>query len=266
VLLPFENGNSAFRFSHSRHREQVDAIESMKYTDIPTVKTLLICHSMGGIVAVDSLLSMIDSNDPIHTSILGILAYDTPYFGLNPPVIQRTISTQVNTISSAVDAAREWVPQSLFSSKSKQATVADRSAKSGWGFGKTIAALGVGVAAVGALSYLAKDPIVNHLQFVSVLYKPDDLARRMRRLSEVKRVGFAVFYTVVTKPSDGGGERTFCNLPVDKSGCGRWIRQENGLAKDEVEAHCGIFSKSNNDHYENMSKESLSIIKDWIGA
>jgi hypothetical protein len=221
---------------------------------------------MGGIIAADSLLSMIDSNDPIHTSILGILAYDTPYFGLNPPVIHRTISTGVNRISSSINTARELVPQGLFAPKSAQGTVASQPAKSRWGFSKAIAAVGVGVAAVGALSYLAKDPIVNHLQFVSVLYKPNDLARRMKRLSEVTKVGFAVFYTVVTTPSDDGGERTFCNLPVDKGGCGRWIKQENGLAKDEVEAHCGMFSKINNDHYEEMCTESLSIIKDWIGA
>ena len=79
-------------------------------------------------------------------------------------------------------------------------------------------------------------------------------------------MGFAVFYTVLTKPSDDGGERTFCNLPVDKGGCGRWIRQENGLAEDEVDAHCGMFLKTNNDHYEEMCRESLSTIKDWIGA
>ena len=180
----------------------------MKNSDFPTVKTILICHSMGGIIAVDSLLSMMDDNDPIHSSILGILAYDTPYFGLNPPVIHRTISTRVNTISSAVDTAREWVPQSLFGSKQVATTTATSApAKSRWAGLKTMAAVGAGVAAVGALSYFAKDPVVNHLQFVSVLYKPDELARRMKRLSEIRTVGFAVFYTVVTKPPDDDGER-----------------------------------------------------------
>ena len=88
-----------------RHNEQVEAIEEMKDTDASTVKTILLSHSMGGIIAVDSLLSMIDDNDPTHSSILGIIAYDTPYFGLNPPVIHRTISTRVNTLSSAVNTA-----------------------------------------------------------------------------------------------------------------------------------------------------------------
>ena len=215
---------------------------------------------MGGIVAADSLLSMIDNNDPIHSSILGILAYDTPYLGLNPPVIHRTISTRVNTISSAVNTAREWVPQGLFQS-SKEVAKSAPTPKSGWGF-KTLAAVGAGVAAVGALSYFAKDPVVNHLQFVSVLYKPEELSRRMKRLLGLKTVGFSVFYTVI---KDNEGERTFCNVPKDNDE-GKWVRQENWLAKDEVEAHCGMFLKKDNDHYDELCRESLRIIKDWIGA
>lgn len=235
----------------------------MKDTDAATVKTLLLCHSMGGIIAVDSLLSMIDDNDTTHTSILGIIAYDTPYFGLNPPVIHRTISTRVNTISSAVNTAREWIPSSLYTPKSTALVQNTAPPKSTWGLGKTLAASVAGVAAVGALSYFAKDPVVNHLQFVKVLYKPDELAQRMKRLEKVRgTTGFACFYTVVV---DKEGERTFCNLPVQREE-GRWVRQENGVAKDEVEAHCGMFLRRENDHYEEMSRESIRIIRGWIGA
>ena len=236
----------------------------MKDTDAATVKTVLLSHSMGGIIAVDSLLSMIDDNDPTHTSILGVIAYDTPYFGLNPPVIHRTISTRVNTISSAVNAAREWVPSSLYTPKSTALVQNTAPPKSTWGLGKTLAASVAGVAAVGAISYFAKDPVVNHLQFVKVLYKPDELAQRMKRFEQVRETtGFACFYTVVVDKEEG--ERTFCNLPVQR-GEGRWIRQENGVAKDEVEAHCGMFLRRENDHYEEMSRESIRIIRDWISA
>jgi hypothetical protein len=233
----------------------------MKGVNMPTVKTVLICHSMGGIIAVESLFSMIDNNDPLHSSILGILAFDTPYLGLNPPVIHRTISTHVNTITSAVNTAREWVPQSLFASK-QVATTTPAPAKSTWGIGKTLAAVGAGVAAVGALSYFAKDPVVNHLQFVKVLYKPDELARRMRRLAETTGVGFANFYTVIWD-KEAGEERTFCNVPKE-GGEGRWVRQVNGLAKDEVEAHCGMFMKSTNDHYDQMCSDGLRMMRSWI--
>lgn len=258
----FANGPSKPRYvTDFRHEQQVDEIEVAKPTNVPTIRTIMICHSMGGIVAVDSLLAMIDEKDPLRDYIMGILAYDTPYFGLNPPVIHRTITNRVNTVASAVKTAREWIPQNLFSKKSGQVTTISTQ-KSSWSFG-TLAAVGAGVAAVGALSYFSKDRIVDHLQFVSVLYKPDELARRMRRLYDVPNVGFATFYTVVTAPCDDERERTFCNLPEDM-GEGRWIRQENGLAKDEVEAHCGIFLRTNNDHYDEMCTESLRIIRNWI--
>ena len=110
---------------------------------------------------------------------------------------------------------------------------------------------------------------MNHLQFVSVLYKPDELARRMKRLTKLEGTGFVVFYTVVR---EGGGaeERTFCNLPVGvgegREEGGMWLRQENGVAKDEVEAHCGMFLRRQNDHYEEMCTESIRIIREWIDA
>ena len=250
-----------------RHNEQVEAIEEMKDTDASTVKTILLSHSMGGLIAVDSFLSMIDDNDPTHSSILGIIAYDTPYFGLNPPVIHRTISTRVNTPSSAVNTARDWIPSSLYTPKSTALVQNTAPPKSTWGLGKTIAASVAGVAAVGAISYFAKDPVVNHLQFVKVLYKPDELARRMKRLEQTRGgTGFACFYTVVVDKVEGG-ERTFCNLPVGGERVeGRWIRQENGVAKDEVEAHCGMFLRRENDHYEEMCRQSIRIIRDWIGT
>jgi len=219
---------------------------------------------MGGIIAADSLLAMVADNDPLHSSILGILAYDTPYLGLNPPVIHRTISTRVQTIMSAINTAREWIPANLLATNSRQLTVATQAQKKSWGWGSKLAAVSAGVAAVGALSYFAKDPVVNHLQFVSVLYKPDDLAKRMKRLTALE-TGFVEFYTVVTRPGDDEGERTFCLLPQEK-GNGMWIRQENGIAKDEVEAHCTMFLQAYNDHYEEMCNQSLGIIREWIGA
>lgn len=245
-----------------RHKEQVDAVEQMKGSDCPTmVKTILLCHSMGGIIAADSLFAMASDNDPLHPSILGIIAYDTPYLGLNPPVYHRTISTRVQGIMSAINTAREWVPTGLFTSNSKALTVANQPKKT-WGWGSKLAAVSAGVAAVGALGYFAKDPVVNHLQFVSVLYKADDLSKRMTRLADLE-VGFVVFYTVVTQHEEGDEERTFCLLPREREQ-GIWMRQENGVAKDEVEAHCTMFLEAYNDHYQDMCKQSLAIIKEWI--
>jgi hypothetical protein len=263
VLPLFGNGKRTYSSALiCRLQEQINEIKRAKETVESMVKILLIGHSMGGIVAADTVLSMLDDNDPLYTDILGILAYDTPYFGLNPSAIRRNVSSRVNQVSSAVTSAREWIPQSLFAAKPTQENAfAATPTKSNWGRLAKFAVAGVAtVAAVGAASYFAKDPIVNHLQFVSALYKSDELATRMRRVYSMSSIGFVVFYTVIntTDYTDG----TFCIIPEDKEG--KWIRQENGLANDEVAAHCGMFSRASNDHYDEMTWHSIELIKCWI--
>ena len=89
----------------------------------PSVHTVLIGHSMGGIVAAETLLA-IASDIPIPASpsphfdstgsgpngpppsfifphITGILAFDTPYLGISPGVIAHGAETHYRTASSA---------------------------------------------------------------------------------------------------------------------------------------------------------------------
>jgi hypothetical protein len=243
----------------SRHVEQIDVVRQMQDDPWRDLSTVLIGHSMGGIIAMDAFLAMSSSSDPLLPSILGIIAYDTPYLGLNPPVFQRTISTRVDTISSTVSSAREWVPQSFFSSPSQQVVPPAPVKKSRWATLGKYVAVGASVAAVGAMTYLAKDTITNHLQFVSALGKPETLSARVKQFMGTKdKTGFACFYTVV---GVGKEERTFCLLP-NGEGEG-WIRQVNGLARDEVEAHCGMFELRSNDGYEEMRSRSLALIQEW---
>lgn len=107
----------------------------------PSVRTILVGHSMGGIVAAETLLS-ITSDAPIppaanpppstvaHTTpfpnspetsfasnsstatfmfpyIQGILAFDTPYLGISPSVIAHGAETHYKTASSAYSALSE---------------------------------------------------------------------------------------------------------------------------------------------------------------
>src|ERR1700734_881877 len=89
----------------SRLLEKAIDIEVANLTPSPTVdpsvRTILIGHSMGGIVAADTLIA-ITSDTPIDASTLstesainsfmfpyiqGILAFDTPYLGISPGVV-----------------------------------------------------------------------------------------------------------------------------------------------------------------------------------
>lgn len=48
---------------------------------------------MGGLVIADTLLSLLNSPTPASTpvSVLGLIAFDTPYWGLNPGVFKNTL-------------------------------------------------------------------------------------------------------------------------------------------------------------------------------
>jgi hypothetical protein len=90
----------------------------------PSVRTILIGHSMGGIVAAETLLSIVNEQ-PIHSLsnsaselasslpdpsllmfpyIQGILAFDTPYLGIAPGVVAHGAEKHWNTASSAYSA------------------------------------------------------------------------------------------------------------------------------------------------------------------
>ncbi|KAF1962204.1 hypothetical protein CC80DRAFT_435031 [Byssothecium circinans] len=86
----------------------------------PSVRTILVGHSMGGIVAAEALLSIINEQ-PVHSPhnsassikeasqlmfpyIQGILAFDTPYLGIAPGVVAHGAEKHWNTASSAYAA------------------------------------------------------------------------------------------------------------------------------------------------------------------
>ncbi|KAL2075686.1 hypothetical protein VTL71DRAFT_629 [Oculimacula yallundae] len=109
--------------------EKVIDIEVQSSTPSPTidpsVHTILIGHSMGGIVAADTLLAITSdltissrpsssSKDPSNPSpnppinslmfpyISGVLAFDTPYLGISPGVVAHGAEGHYNTASSAI--------------------------------------------------------------------------------------------------------------------------------------------------------------------
>ncbi|KAL6708592.1 hypothetical protein ACN47E_002573 [Coniothyrium glycines] len=91
----------------------------------PSVRTVLVGHSMGGIVAAETLLSILgeqpvlshaDSQSdstasikPDHSTLMfpyiqAILAFDTPYLGIAPGVVAHGAEKHWNTASSAYNA------------------------------------------------------------------------------------------------------------------------------------------------------------------
>ena len=112
----------------TRLQEKVIDIEVASKTPSPTidpsVRTVLIGHSMGGIVAAEAAIGLA-SDQPIYTEdgiqkpdgnkpvqfnslmfpyIQGVLAFDTPYLGISPGVVAHTAEGHYQSAQSAAAA------------------------------------------------------------------------------------------------------------------------------------------------------------------
>ncbi|KAF3904150.1 hypothetical protein AA313_de0205202 [Arthrobotrys entomopaga] len=187
----------------------------------------------------------------LFPAIVGICAFDTPYLGLSPSMFANSAEnnfrvasdafTTVSGIAKSLGFFQEAAsaPSVATSSSGGQAAALPAAAGAstgGWGWGKLamVAAAATTVSAgAGAAVYWNRSNITqgfnwvtSHLEFVGILFKPDDLKARVMKVSSVPGVGIANFYTILGKGAKsastpggktlevgGGGIRTFCSLP-----------------------------------------------------
>jgi pimeloyl-ACP methyl ester carboxylesterase len=254
----------------------------------PSIHTILIGHSMGGIVAAETLLLLareqplpqrrpdelnFASNTTLNSTtgtshpnpdppcptasglmfphIQGLLAFDTPFLGLNPSMVAHSLEGTGKMASNAYGALNEILPAFGWGSKSESALpataskpiaalpapVVDAAAApkwQSWGKYAMFAGAAGAVAAGGAAAlYSQKEKISagwgwasSHLLFVGDLVKPEHLKKRVtevERECQARGLGCANFYTNLgagaregygVTAAVAGKERTFCNLPV----------------------------------------------------
>lgn len=163
----------------------------------PSVRTILVGHSMGGIVAAETLLSIIaeqpvpslqnsqtnaggaqpalgEKSTLMFPYIQGILAFDTPYLGIAPGVVAHGAEKHWNTASSAYAAYNNLAGAFGWGQKDTRATVepsrrlpapsatGDAASAPLWQrYGKVAMFAGAAgaIAAGGAAAYMKKDQI-----------------------------------------------------------------------------------------------------------
>lgn len=247
----------------------------------PSVRVILVGHSMGGIVAVETVLGIaaekpIYSEDGVEKSeilelnsllfpyVQGVLAFDTPYLGIAPGVVAHGAESHYNTAASTISqlsglGATLWGANAA-NKTVKAAPAAAPAAWSKWSKVAMVAGAAGAVAAGGAAAWINRDNIAqgwtwasSHLEFVGCLGRAEELKKRVKcmvQVSEELHVGYANLYTRLGK----GAESTQATmsktiLGKDRTFCnlpskmqaGEWRPAVNDKAVDETTAHTSKF-------------------------
>ncbi|ESK94423.1 catalytic protein [Moniliophthora roreri MCA 2997] len=253
-------------------------------------------HSMGGLLAADTILEFVksrpDPHAPLWPKIIACIAFDTPYFGLHPYVFKNSATKAAQyaetakTIGSAMlGSFADFGAGKATSSESNKAPagllMGPAQTQSAWNKWAPAAyavggALFAGAAAGSAYYKRAELGVgyswaTDHLKYVGNLWNEDSLKRRVESLIEVDEkegVLFRTFYTFLPAvPLVHNLDRTFIIIPKgDPKIRFRFLRAENNTAPDEVQAHTGMFAANSNDGYYNLGLETARLIRDALIA
>lgn len=212
----------------------------------PSVRTILIGHSMGGIVAAETVMGLA-SEKPIYTEdgidksgggptfnnlmfprIQGVLAFDTPYLGIAPGVVAYGAEGHYQTAQSAfAQLGSLW---KIAGGGGDDATAAASAATAltkttpvksddggGWGWGK-IAMYGAAAGAVAAGSAAAWANrehistgwtwVSSHLEFVGCLARPEALKQRVAYMEKLSTELDVGFANLYTRLGKGAESKT----------------------------------------------------------
>ncbi|KAF7355473.1 DUF676 domain-containing protein [Mycena sanguinolenta] len=257
------------------------------------VKIVLCGHSMGGLLAADTLQEFMKSRETqakfvLWPNIVSVIAFDTPYLGLHPGVFKNSATKAVEFAQAArsVGSGLLGAFAGGFAGASKASTPATTppaaAPASAWGKWAGTASYAVGGAllagAAAGATYYKRDDLglgytwaTDHMKYVSHLWDVQALNRRVDFLvdaEEKEGVLFRNFYTYLPPtPLLSASERTFIVLPKKNARAERhFVLARNGLAVDEVEAHTKMFSGKTNDGYYDLGLQTAQVIREAVAS
>jgi hypothetical protein len=110
----------------------------------------------------------------------------------------------------------------------------------------------------------------DHLTFVGVLMKQQELNRRLERLAGLRGVGVHDIYCSLGENGYWSGgyfvpERTFCAVPSgDEPASGLFSRHVVSKAEDEIQAHMSMFRPDRNEEYQLMVEKAGRLVATWF--
>ncbi|KAK9719526.1 hypothetical protein K7432_004734 [Basidiobolus ranarum] len=239
---------------------------------------VLLGHSMGGLLAADAYFNLKEASiaateeERKHIpKIIGILTYDTPYYGVESNLFAETARTRAtvlhskygSTISfvSTLAAAAKTATTSTAVARVATKTVTTAGSRFKWGaLGAVVAA----TAAAGATAYWQRerlqsgvDYVTEHLEFVKALTKEEQLKERVQKLKEMSNEIIFHCYYMQIKGSTGY-TRTFIVPPPETTA--EFFTPIDSTASDEIDAHTTMFNPNINHHYYQLGDASIKLI------
>ncbi|KAK0498596.1 hypothetical protein EDD18DRAFT_1104114 [Armillaria luteobubalina] len=254
-------------------------------------KIVLCGHSMGGILAADTLREFVktkpDQKAPLWPKIIACIAYDTPYLGLHPYVFKNSATKATEYVSTARTVgsallgsfAGFGIKKAADSKPAAEDTPPPPEPKTSWSKWAPAAyavggALLAGAAAGGA--YYRRDDLgvgytwaTDHMKYVRNLWDEPALHQRVEDLVDIEEqegVVFRVFYTYLPPVAlVHPNARTFIVLPKKNAhSAGNFLPANNGVAPDELQAHTGMFGAKTNDGYYELGLQTAKIIREAV--
>ncbi|WFC94930.1 hypothetical protein MBRA1_001568 [Malassezia brasiliensis] len=262
---------------------------------------VLLCgHSMGGLVSMDAALQLQRSTaqgKEMWPRVIGVLAYDSPYLGVNPHVFKNQFSTYHGYANTALKLGAVLSPiggglaaqfASRFTQGSNEAPATpSRLSKAAW--------IGVGTAAAAAIGMAATSAVINktnpvdesyrwmmeHLAFVRNLWEVDAMSQRLEDC-RTHRIPFHCFYTRLRpRPGSLGPQqtgpldptlRTFILLPDGRHPHAAHFSPLDFPVRapltqhtvDEITAHTSMFQARVNTSYFSMGLDSAQLASEWF--
>lgn len=248
-------------------------------------KIVLCGHSMGGLLAADTLREFVnsrpDAQAPLWPKIIACIAFDTPYYGLHPFVVKNS-ATKYADAAKSIGTLLGSFPGFSAKTTTPPPAAANTQAASGWGGWAGPAAFAVGGAilagAAAGTAYYRREDLsqgfswaTDHMKYVGNLWDEEGLSKRVEALIDIEDkdgVTFRSFYAILPpSPPAFLNSRTFVVLPkVTSRSFSHFLLAKNSTAPDELQAHMGMFGAQTNDGYYELGLSTAKIIQDAVAS
>ncbi|KAM6496053.1 hypothetical protein JOM56_008759 [Amanita muscaria] len=258
-----------------------------------SAKIVLCGHSMGGLLAADSLLELSHSlkkgeSDSLWPRIIACISFDTPYLGLQPSVLKHGVTKAAEVVSGAqaigstVFGALAGLGAGKAAEKATSTTQTPQSPQTGWSRWASPAAYAIGGAvlagaAAGSAWYRREglgqgyEWVSDHMKFVGNLWDEKVLQSRINTLIELEKSHGILFRTLYVllppTPPQHMSSRTFILAPkLYTPAASHFSPAKNGLAADEIKGHTGMFAAATNDGYYELGLTTTKLIQDAVAS